>query len=357
MSVADPASLFVADLCPRVLAGELRIPVPAGILIRAPDGTTTTLPFDHRARAFSGRVHRGLRPARTYAAAVSVYAPRLFDVDVDGNGTLDFVVAHEERVVVFARRADRRLDPQPWVTIDLIDTLGLQTAEEQDLRVLVDDVDGDRRADMLIGVSTGALPERSATFMLASKDAPFAAKTKLVEGSGLVAPVSIVTRSLEPRVLFSEIDTSMMSLGAVLLSGSVDVKTALRAPTGARTSGPTLAAAVDVRRARMVGALPVADVDLDGDGISDLLDLGIPGRAFIYRGTAEGYESRPIVDLSVPVFTHVVSLPLERSIVLVGAPSGRGTRRSTKVAIVHGVHDGDRSALEESRGSDVGLRR
>jgi len=347
-SVADPSVLFVADLCPRALAGEIRVPVSEGILVRARDSTTTTLPFDHRARAFSGRVHRGLRPARSYAAAVSVYAPRLFDVDVDGDGVRDLVVAHEERVVVFARRAGR-LDPKPLVEIDLMHALGENMSAEHDLRILVDDVDGDRRADMLVGVTTGALPERSSTWLLTSGTAPFAQRSKLVDGTGLVAPIAVVVREGAPRVLFSEVDTSMISLGAVLLSGSVDVKTALREPTGARQSGPTLAAAVDVRRARMVGALPIADVDLDGDGLSDLLDLGIPGRAIIYRGTSVGYESRPHVDLRVPGFTHVVSLPHERAIVLVGAPAGAGTRRTTEVAIVRGTEDDRRGPSARKR--------
>lgn len=358
--VPDPAQLFVADLCPRALDGELRLPVEEGVLVAARDGVSTTLPFDHRARAFSGRMHRGFRPARTYAAAVSLYAPRLYDVDVDGDGALDLVVSHEERMVVFPRRGGR-LVKEPLVEIDLGRALGLKSVEDVDLRTLVGDVDGDRRADLVIGVTAGALPERSATWLLSTArgGAPLGARAQILEGEGLIAPLAIVTRRTAPHVLFADVDTSMMSLGAVLLSGSVDVQTSLRDATGARRKGPVLGAAVDVRRARMVGALPIADVDLDGDGVSDLFDVGIPGRAFVYRGTPDGYESAPAFELSVPTFEHIVSLKDERTIVLVGAHDTRSSGSSTRVAIVRGEvlkSAGDARATRE-RGGDVDVRR
>ena len=358
--VPDPAQLFVADLCPRALPGEMRLPVEEGVLVRAPDGATTTLPFDHRARAFSGRMHRGFRPARTYAAAVSLYAPRLYDVDVDGDGALDLVVSHEERMVVFPRR-DGKLSKDLLVEIDLVRALGLKSVDDVDLRTLVGDVDGDRRADLVIGVTAGALPERSSTWLLSTArgGAPLGARAQVLDGEGLIAPLAVVTRRGAPHVLFADVDTSMMSLGAVLLSGSVDVQTSLRDASGARRKGPVLGAAVDVRRARMVGALPIADVDLDGDGVSDLFDVGIPGRAFVYRGTAEGYETSPAFELSVPTFEHIVSLKDERVIVLVGSPDVRSSLASTRVAIVRGERftrrDDARGPRE--RGGDVDMGR
>ena len=68
------------------------------------------------------------------------------------------------------------------------------------------------------------------------------------------------------------------------------------------------------------GALPVVTVDLDGDGLTDLLDLGQPGRAALHRGTKTGFADEPSESWSIPRFVHVVALPRVRTVVLVGQP-------------------------------------
>jgi hypothetical protein len=322
-TVADPDALYVADLCGKsgAGAGELRVPVVDGIAVKRPaGGTAVVLRTRHDARSYSGRVHRGLRPDRGYAEALSLYGPRLLDVDVDGDGKTDLVAVREGRLTAWRRGDDGALAVDPAVERDLAAALG---GGDVDLRVRLLDVDGDKRADAVIGVTRGAVPDKSEAWLVSSssKDALFTAQKLLWRRDGLVAPIGNRGKTL----VVAEIDTSLVSLSAVLLTGRIPVKVGLE-------GSPVLAmqAKVDVRAGRMDGALPVVSVDFDGDGIADLLDLGEPGKAALHLGTSAGFASDAAVTWEVPPFVHVVAMPDLPGVVLVGSPA----RGKTAIAIL-----------------------
>lgn len=336
-TVPDPTALLVGELCGKAGEGrnELRLPVVDGLLVAPRGGSANTLRFTHDARAYSGRVHRGLRPDRGYAEALSLYGPRLFDVDVDGDGDADLVAVREGRLTAWTRRAGV-LDPKP-LERDLHAKLG--AGDDADLRVRFVDVDGDRGVEAILGVTRGAVPERSEAWLLddaaatpagsddwgfdvaPAKGAPLQVARRLWVREGLVAAIGNRGRSL----VVAEIDTSLVSLSTVVLTGRIPVKVGLEGKEAL-----TMQAKVDVRAGRMDGALPVVSVDFDGDGIADLLDLGEPGRAALHPGTPAGFALEPVVVWDVPPFVHVVPMPELPGVVLVGAPR----KGKTRVAIL-----------------------
>jgi hypothetical protein len=318
--VPDRTALLAADLCGKDGAGrgELRLPVAAGLLVQAPGGPARTLNLDHGTKAYSGRVHRGFRPDRGYGAALSLYGPRLFDVDVDGDGDTDLVGLREGRLVAWTRNG-ALLAEAPVAAFDLGQKVHAPGA---DLRVRIVDVDGDKRADALVGVTRGALPERSEAWVVKSGAQPFSGASVLWKTDGLRAPLEV--RRLSHALVSAQVDTSLVSLSAVVLTGRLPMRVSVG-------DGPVLdtQAKVDVRGARMEGAMPVANVDFDGDGKEDLVDLGEPGRANLHRGTANGFEVEAARTWALPRYEQVIALPALPGVVLIG--SGKKT---TPVAVL-----------------------
>lgn len=325
-TVPDPTALLVGDLCGKSGHGkdELRMPVIEGIVVkRAASDVTVTLSFPHDARAYSGRVHRGLRPDRGYAEALSLYGPRLFDADIDGDGRTDLVAVREQRLFAWRRGKDGALEPKAIVQRDIGKMIG--AGDDADLRVRLVDVDGDKRIDAVVGVTRGAVPERSEAYALTvakEKGEPFATARALWKADGVKAAIGNRGRTL----VVAEIDTSLVSLSAVVLTGRIPVKVGLDVDGKAPIA---MQAKVDVRGGRMDGALPVVNVDFDGDGTPDLLDLGEPGKAALHKGTADGFALDRSESWDVPVFVHVVPMPELPGVVLVSAPSKGKTRVAT----------------------------
>ncbi|MDP2345885.1 MAG: hypothetical protein Q8O67_33405 [Deltaproteobacteria bacterium] len=353
LAVADPLALFAAELCPgapgtpggdeRVLATREGL-----LVVRVKDGVVVDerlLVFPAQARAYSGRGPRSLRGERPYGQALSLYAPRLFDVDVDDDGDRDLVALHEGRLAIFRR--------QP---------AGLSTsAEVRDLFALLGaSADADVRVRFVssrahVSVSRGAVPESSRVVVVdGTRERPFSrvASTRTIEGLAVLLGARI------GGPIVARIDTSLVALSGVVLTGRVAVKVIV---DGAEVL--SLAAAADVRGGKMDGALPIVDLDLDGDGVVDLLDLGEPGKAVLYQGVPRAMSrdrqldveapdrnnprsprsprSAPVVDVDgtprafeaatswvIPRFTLVTPLPSSSSVALVSAPS-KGKSRLT----------------------------
>lgn len=335
----DDQHFYVAQLCGDEGAArdELRLVVRDGLKVqRLGQPSAKMLAWRHTGRTYSGRVHRGLRPARPYGGASSVYAPHLFDGDVDKDGDLDLIAQHEGRLAVYLRGPDGQLGERPAAEVDLYAKTG---GAGGDLRVHVGDLDDDGRVDAVIGRAEGPLPERSTAWWLRSTGGRLLnTSTRLWDDEGLVAPLAVLARPRRGRdphsgsaVLTTALDTNLVAMGGVLLSGNLSVPLKLRRVVvgdkgkTVSASGPEVGIQLDVRRMSTSGALPLASVDLDRDGLTDLLDLGTPGEARIYRGTRQGFASEPEV-FKVPPFVHVVPLPQLNTVVLLGPPSAGKTR-------------------------------
>ncbi len=329
-AVPDPMSLAVGDLCgdDGDGRGELRLPVRDGLAVARVGAPPVVLAYRHMARAYSGRVHKGLRPDRPYAEALSLYAPRFFDADVDGDRRTDLVAVREGRLVAYLRGSDGVLARAPAAARDLVRTIG--ASPDADLRVRVADLDGDGRGDAVIGVTEGAVPERSEAWVVPSTPRGLfdGAPRPLWKQDGLIVPLDVVTRRGAGRVVAGAFDTSLMSLSSAVVTGKLALKVSLWPSSVGALS---LTASLDVRGGKMGGAMPVTGVDFDGDGTADLLDLGEPGAAVLHRGVAEGYDEGEAARWTVPAFVNVVPMPRLPGVLLVGAPDKRG---KTSIALL-----------------------
>ena len=102
-----------------------------------------------------------------------------------------------------------------------------------------------------------------------------------------------------------------------MLTGRVGIKVKRGDDTVA-----SLTAAADIRAGKMDGALALVEVDVDGDGHADLVDLGEVGSAVVYAGESDRAGRLSFVEskrLTVPRL--VLAVPLSTSVALVSQPS------------------------------------
>ncbi len=310
LSIPDPAALPIVDVCPT--PRERTLLVKEGLAVVTLDDTgaprdETILPLTHRARAFSGASQRALRGDRPYATALSVYVPWTVAIDVDEDGDRDLVLVHENRAVIFRRQPDGVLRG-PAIERQLGALIGAPSGS--DVRVAA--VAG----GLIVTASAGALPEHSIVATIkGSSERPLSTVARRDVVDGLVIHLS----SSPQATVLARIDTSLVSLSGVVLTGRVPVE--LRRNAEVALSLPLVA---DVRAGRADGALPIVDVDLDADGVLDLVSLGEPGRATWWRGGRDGWtqSSSP---LAVPKLDRALGAPRLRRVILVGRPGPRGT--------------------------------
>jgi hypothetical protein len=310
LSIPDPSMLPIVDVCPTPRERVLLVKEGLAIVTLDDAGTPreeTVLPLVHRARAFAGTSHRSLRGDRPYRTALSVYAPWIFAVDVDADKDLDLVLVHEDRAVIFRRHSDGVVRG-PGVERDLGELIGAPSGS--DLRA------APIAGGVVVTASTGALPEHSIVATIkGSPERPLATVKRRDVLDGLVIHVS----STETSTTLARIETSLVSLSGVVLTGRVPVE--LRRDGRTMLTVPLVA---DVRAGRVDGALPIVDVDLDDDGFVDLVSLGEPGQATWWRGGVDGWTSQS-APLPIPKLDRAVGAPRIQRVILVGRHGPRGT--------------------------------
>jgi hypothetical protein len=312
LAVPDPSALPFADLCPT--PHERMLLVAGGMAVATVDDDgagavtdTRLLAFQHRARAYGGHGGRALRGERPYSTALSLYAPRMLVVDVDGDADLDLVAVHERRLLIFVRGSDGRLALTP-IERD-VGRLASSSAEA-DLRVVA------TTQSLIVAASVGALPERTDIVELTgTAAAPLAQvrRRRRVEG------LALLLGARGGDAVLARIDTSLVALSGVVLTGRVPLELQVGS-----TTLMTLPTVADVRAGRIDGALPVVNVDLDGDGVLDLVDLGEPGRAVLWRGTGGTFVAASTA-MSIPRLERALGAPGLGRVVLVGRPGSKGT--------------------------------
>jgi hypothetical protein len=316
LSIPDAAALPIVSVCPT--PRERILLVREGLAVATVDAAgavvdEVVLPFAHRARAFTGGTARSLKGERPYAAALSLYEPWIFTIDADTDGDLDLVLVHEERVLIF-RRDREGLLRGPAVERHLGELIAAPAGS--DLRAHA--VDG----GLVVTASVGALPEQSViATVVGAPERPLSkvARREVIDG------LAIHLASSRAGVVVARVDTSLVSLSGVVLTGKV--------PLEVRRDGRaamTLPTAADVRAGRVDGALPVVDVDLDGDGVVDLVELGEPGRAVLWRGGRDGAWSATSSSVAIPALDRAFGAPALGRVVLIG----RGGARRTTVALL-----------------------
>jgi hypothetical protein len=265
--VPDPARLFRAPLCSR--AGELWLPTPDGV--KTPSGV---LRFPRAPRAYTGEGHGSLR-GRDYGAALSLYAPQLHEADLDGDGDLDVVMTWRRQAAAF-RRGPKGLEPKGA-------RLPLPRAPGADLRFHVGDLDDDGRAELVVTALKGLIPERTQAWVM-DEVLTKPRTSKLWDRAGFTAPLSV-----DGGLLLFHIDTSVVAMGAVLVTGKLPLVVERRTARGfERLLELEIAASVG---GGITGNLP-ALVDLDRDGDLDLVDTGAD-QARVYLQARGGFPKAP----------------------------------------------------------------
>jgi len=315
LAVPDPTALPFAELCPT--PNERMLLVAGGMAVATVTDDDSAgafavtdsrlLAFQHRARAYGGHGGRSLRGERPYSTALSLYAPRLLVVDVDADHDLDLVAVHERRLLIFVRGSDGHLAVTP-IERD-VGRLAVASSEA-DLRVVA------TPHSLIVASSVGALPEHTDVVELTGTAT---APLSQVRGRRRVEGLALLLGARGDDAVLARIDTSLVALSGVVLTGRVPLE--LQAGSTALMTLPTVA---DVRAGRIDGALPVVDVDLDGDGVLDLVDLGEPGRAVLWRGTGGTFVAASAA-MSIPRLERALGAPALGRVVLVGRPGSKGT--------------------------------
>ena len=311
LPVADPTMLPATPICPT--DNERLLVVRDGLVVVRVDANGAvvddrTTRFTHQARAYAGTAGRSLRGERTYATAISVYAPRLHRLDVDKDGDLDLVVAHERALSIVLRGVEGRLATTAMHR-DLAGIVGAGGSTE--LRVRAGPA-----STLVVTVSEGALPEHSDVVVVSGSAA---SPLSTVSSRQRIEGLALVVGSSGARVVVGRVTTNLMALSGVVLTGRVTVD--LFVDGVFATALPT---AADVRAGRIHGGLPVIDVDLDSDGFVDVVDLGDPGKARLLRGTGSGWAEAGDA-VTIPRLDRTVADVAHHQVILVGRGGRKGT--------------------------------
>ncbi len=312
LPLADPTLLPATPICPgkneRLLVAREGIVVVSVDANSAVVGAPRLLRLAHQARAYAGTAGRSLRGERAYATAISVYAPRLFSIDVDADGDRDLVVSQERGLSIFLRGVDGTLSTSA-LRRDLAVLVGAASTAELRVR-------SGPAATLVVTVSDGALPEYSDVVVVGG---PATAPLSVVNSRQRIDGLALVAGHKNGQIVVGRVTTDLMALSGVVLTGRVTIDLFV---------GPQLAAslptAADVRAGRIDGAIPVIDVDIDNDGIVDVVDLGDVGKARLWRGTATGFEKAGDA-VAISRLERAVADVEHHQVILIGRAAQKGT--------------------------------
>ncbi|MFZ9888751.1 MAG: FG-GAP repeat domain-containing protein [Myxococcota bacterium] len=329
LSFPDDTALYFTPLCGSAAdtRAELRFLAHDGIVVKRTE-RVVTLPFQPKARLFGGPVHEGAVDQRPYALALSLYVPRLYDGDIDGDGRSDLIVVHENRVVLFVRGRDGMLTTAKAIVPDLGIAEG--GAAGLEVRVLPVDVDGDGAVELVVARREEAVATTTQLRVIDRLSSPSHHRPHVTRvEDGHMSLLGTAQSEGRMQLVAAAFDTSMMSLGGALLSGRVPLRVTLFEGLPLRlTHVLGLHADVDVRAGRIAGAMPVTTVDFDGDGFEDLLHLGERGTAALYLRRPPAFADEPILLPAVPAFQKAVALPAHHSVLLLSSNGTGGTKLS-----------------------------
>jgi len=253
---------------------------------------------------------RGPRVRRDYAVLTELAFPRLESRDVDKDGDDDCYATIEDRVWVFARDGGV-LAGKPTNTRSFeLRTDDEWRTDKNRLQVFFGDVTGDGLPDAVAVKSTGSIADLATTTRVYAgrgkdgfDDKPFLERAS--SGYAIAEGVIDLDGDGAAEILEPKLDTSAVAIARLVVTGNISMEfRALRARDKKLVEGEEmeLLFAFDPGGAGVKGTLPLYGQDIDGDGLTDRVDLGIGDRFTVFRGTkgARTYDEDAAYEVRVP---------------------------------------------------------
>jgi FG-GAP-like repeat len=258
------------------------------------------------------------RLIRDYALQLIYRLPELAVRDFNGDGRADLIAAWQDHVAVYPQDATGRFPREPSPTFHF----NLRTEQERTLRLvqispLIEDLDSDGRADLILAKMTGRVTDRrllSSVYLNRAGSLPaqpdvrlehegFATTllTKDVNGDGkhdlLFPVVKIGVRNLIRNLLTDRAEVSL--LGHLYRDQGIYAST----PDWARSFGYQIDLSDGVV---LQGGWPNIDGDFDGDGKADLLIAGNDEVAVYLASPAMLFARDAAARIPVKTSSHVI---------------------------------------------------
>lgn len=321
----DPAGLMAVPSCDA--AGDTWLLfTDDGLRVRHPNGVVQDVELTPDVRAYSGATQEGLRSQPAFGAALSIYLPRFsFQTKQKEKGsTGPLVVQKQNSIHLYARDAS-----------GMFSTKAMALDFQQDLQIPRDmsphpiwvDLDGDNSAELVVALTKGLSTENTQIFGWTVSPQSGRIEEKLrMQMEGFWLPLSGVDRPAGEGLLFAEVNLGLGAIASALLTGEIPLHTWILPQPGAKPYRThTFHPQIQLRGERRIGSRPIATLDLDGDGWTDLIDLSDDQNLVWHRGERNGFADAPTGRIQVKPFTRHIVLSRANSLLLLADNESGGS--------------------------------
>jgi hypothetical protein len=287
----------------------------------------------------AAREHRLIRD---YALQLTYRLPQLFVRDFNGDGRADLLAAWQDHLAVYLQGSTGRLAQEPSQTFHF----DVRSEQERTLRLvnispLIEDLDGDGRADLILTKMTGRVTDRRlVTSVYLNRTGSLPAQPHVrIEHDGFATTLYAQDVNGDGRrdLVFPVAKIGVRNLIRNLLTDRVDITLLahLYRESGTYHNTPdwtrNFSYQIDMSDGVMLqGMWPNLDGDFDGDGKADLLVAGNDEIAVYLATPGTLFARDPVARMPVKTSSHMMVRDLTNNgradIVLWydGAPEWRG---------------------------------
>jgi VCBS repeat protein len=265
------------------------------------------------------------RLIRDYALQLIYRLPQVFVRDFNADGRADLLATWQDHLAVYLQDAAGRFPQDPTQTFHF----NLRTEQERSLRLvyispLVEDVDGDGRADLILTKMTGRLTDRRlATSVYLNRAGNLSGQPDVrIEHDGFAS--TLLAKDLngdgKHDLLFPLVKIGVRNLIRNLLTDRADVslQVHLYRDQGIYDSTPdwmrSFSYQIDMSDGIVLqGVWPNVEGDFDGDGKADLLVVGNDEVAVYLATPGTLFARDPAARVPVKTSSHVIVRDLTES--------------------------------------------